>query len=324
MSDASSSSYRSYQQRARVIWLLIAAMTAGVIVSFLLLGLSINLRSNPPLIAACIGYAGLCYVYTAIRRDERIASAAIASGQLFLVLFVGLLLTYAATAAAAPYRDAELHALDQWLGLDRKTYLAFVGSHPVLQQVLDAAYLSIQPQTVLVPFTLIIAGQLQRLQSFVVAFGIALIITAVIASFIPAVSAYIHIDLGPQGYASLPPNFYTHVPTLEALRSGAMRAIPLNNLEGLITFPSFHTANGVLFAWAAWKIRYVRWLGLLLNILLIMSTPTAGAHYFVDVIAGAGVAVLSIAISGWLLRKSAEVAIPAMENHVSADLPARG
>lgn len=324
MSDASSSSYQSYQQRARVIWLLIAVMAVGVVISFLFLGLSIDLRSNPPLIAACIGYGGLCYVYTTIRRDERIASAAIAAGQLFLVLFVGLLLTYAATAAAAPYRDAELYALDQWLGLDRKVYLRFVGNHPALEQILDAAYLSIQPQTVLVPFALIVARQIQRLQNFIVAFGVALIVTAAIASFIPAVSAYIHIDLGPQGYASLPPNFYTHVPTLEALRSGSLRAIQLNNLEGLITFPSFHTANGILFAWAVWKIRYVRWFGLLLNILLIMSTPTAGAHYFIDVIAGAGVALLSIAISGWLLRKSAEIAIPAMENHASADLRVRG
>lgn len=221
-----------HQQRTRIIWLLIAAMAAGAAISFLWLGLSIDLRSNPALIASCIGYAGLCYFYTAIRRDERIASAAIAAGQLFLVLFTGLLLTYAATATAMPYRDAELHALDQWLGFDRKIYLAFVERHPLLQQALDAAYLSIQPQTVLVPFALIMAGQLPRLQTFIVAFGVALIITAITASFVPAVSAFIHVDLGPQGYAALPAGHYTHVPTLEALRSGAMRAIPSTILKG--------------------------------------------------------------------------------------------
>ncbi len=313
MTTAISLSQPSYRQRARIIWLLIAAMAAAVAISFLLLGLSIDLRSNPALIASCIGYAGFCYIYTKIRRDERIASAAITAGQLFLVLFIGLLLTYAATATAMPYRDAELYALDQWLGLDRKTYLAFIAHHALLQQILDAAYLSIQPQTVLVPFVLIMAGQLPRLQSFIVAFGVALIVTAITASFIPAVSAFIHVDLGPQGYAALPAGHYTHVPTLEALRSGAMHAIPLNNLEGLITFPSFHTANGILFAWAFWKVPYVRWAGIAVNALLILSTPTAGAHYFVDVAAGAVVALLSIAMAGWILRPR-----PAIDKQKSA------
>ena len=309
-----------HQQRTRIIWLLIAAMAAGAAISFLWLGLSIDLRSNPGLIASCIGYAGLCYFYTAIRRDERIASAAIAAGQLFLVLFTGLLLTYAATATAMPYRDAELHALDQWIGFDRKTYLAFVERHPLLQQALDAAYLSIQPQTVLVPFALIMAGQLPRLQNFIVAFGVALIITAITASFVPAVSAFIHVDLGPQGYAALPAGHYTHVPTLEALRSGAMHAIPLNNLEGLITFPSFHTANGVLFAWAFWKIPYLRWAGIAVNTLLILSTPTTGAHYFVDVGAGAAVAVASIAMSGWILGQHAAIHAPHINSAGSVDI----
>src|SRR5262245_60537148 len=54
------------------------------------------------------------------------------------------------------------------------------------------------------------------------------------------------------------PRTYTHVHTLEALRSGAMSVVRLDDLEGLITFPSFHTANAILFAWALWPVRYLR------------------------------------------------------------------
>jgi hypothetical protein len=67
-----------------------------------------------------------------------------------------------------------------------------------------------------------------------------------IAAFVPAMDAMIYLDLAPKGISGLPPGTYTHIPTLEALRAGTMTAIQLNNLEGLVTFPSFHTACGVL------------------------------------------------------------------------------
>lgn len=77
-----------------------------------------------------------------------------------------------------------------------------------------------------------------------------------------------------------------------------MTAIQLNNLEELVTFPSFHTACGVLFAWALWRVRYLWIVGLILNVLMIASTPISGSHYLIDVIAGAGVAYIAIVIAG--------------------------
>ena len=60
----------------------------------------------------------------------------------------------------------------------------------------------------------------------------------------------VRLDLTPQVYANISSTVYTHVPTLEALRAGTFRSIPLDNLEGLITFPSFHTAGAIMFIWA--------------------------------------------------------------------------
>jgi hypothetical protein len=91
--------------------------------------------------------------------------------------------------------------------------------------------------------------------------------------------AAIYIDPAPRGAAALEPGVYTHVHRLEAQRSGAMSVIRLDDLEGLITFPSFHTTNAILFAWALWPIRYVRIGGLALNLLMIASTPTTESHY---------------------------------------------
>jgi membrane-associated phospholipid phosphatase len=81
-----------------------------------------------------------------------------------------------------------------------------------------------------------------------------------------------------------------------------MTVIQLNNLEGLVTFPSFHTANAILFAWALWTVPYLRWVGLVVNGLMILSTPLTGAHYIIDVVAGTIVAVAAIAFARFVGR----------------------
>jgi membrane-associated phospholipid phosphatase len=86
------------------------------------------------------------------------------------------------------------------------------------------------------------------------------------------------------------------------LRAGTFRSIPLDNLEGLITFPSFHTAGAIMFIWALRKVPYVRWPAIALNAALIAATPIDGAHYFIDLVGGAVVAFAAIAMSYWICR----------------------
>ena len=75
-------------------------------------------------------------------------------------------------------------------------------------------------------------------------------------------------------------------------------------MEGLIAFPSYHTANAILFVWALWPLRLLRPVMLALNALLIASTPLAGAHYLVDLIGGALVAAGAIFLTSRLTRSS--------------------
>ncbi len=284
----------------RLLWLLIVVMTAIATVSFVLLGLSIDISSNPSLIAVGLAYTGVAWFYSSIRRDIRLATAMTAVGQLFLVLLAGLMLTYAASAVGLPFRDSDLYAVDRWLGFDRQAYQALVASTPGLRFILNAAYVTIQPQTALVPFILVLTGRLPRLQQFVLALGISMICTALIAAVIPAVDAFIHVDLARRGEDSLPSGIYTHTKTLYALRAGTFHSIRLNDLEGLITFPSFHTTSAILFAWALWPVRYVRLMAVVVNGLMILSTPISGEHYVVDVIAGGIVANAAIVTAKWL------------------------
>jgi membrane-associated phospholipid phosphatase len=281
---------------------MVLATALTVWISFAALGLRVDFTSNWPLVSVALFYTAAAFFYRYVRGDRPIADMLIVIAQLFLTLLLGLLLTYAASATALPYRDAEFSAIDLWLGFHRGSYIGAINSVPGLGAVLDAAYLSIQPQTALVPLALLLVRQMPRLQSFVLALGISLLATNFIAVFLPAVDAAIYIDLAPRGAAALEPGVYTHVHTLEALRSGAMSVIRLDDLEGLITFPSFHTTNAILFAWALWPIRYVRIAGLALNVVMIASTPTAGSHYFIDIVGGTVVAVLAIAAANGCRR----------------------
>ena len=278
----------------RTLWWLIAAMFATTAVGFPALGLRIDVSSNLALVGIVAFYVGVAVIYATVRRDEFILAAMTTMGQFFLVLLGGVFLTYAATAVAMPYRDAELYAIDQWLGFPRESLKSVVGYFPWVSYVLDVAYVSIQPQTIAIPFLLILMKQIPRLQRFVLAFGLALAMTAFIAVFVPAVAAYIYVDLAPMHQAAIPPGQYSHIVTLEALRSGAMKVIPLNDLEGLVTFPSFHTANAILFIWALWQMPYLRWVGLVINVLMILSTPITGQHYVTDLIGGTIVAFAAI------------------------------
>ena len=103
-----------------------------------------------------------------------------------------------------------------------------------------------------------------------------------------------------------------HFVHFEALRSGAMRTIDPAAIEGLITFPSFHTALAVVTAWAFWRTRYIAVPALLLNLTVIASTVPVGGHYFVDVFAGAAIAGLDPASPACARRPCGKPARPGL------------
>ena len=104
---------------SRAVWLQIVIMTGIVATGLPLLGLSISFTSNISLLAFGLADLGLIWFYRRVRCDETIAGPLEAVGQLLAVMLLGLLLTYIATATALPYRDAELNAIDRWLGVER-------------------------------------------------------------------------------------------------------------------------------------------------------------------------------------------------------------
>ena len=64
--------------------------------------------------------------------------------------------------------------------------------------------------------------------------------------------------------------------------------------QGIITFPSLHAALVLIVTVALWPIPVLRWLGLAINTLMLVSIPVDGGHYFIDVLAGLAIAWASL------------------------------
>ena len=294
---------------ARLIWCLVAVMAAAAFVSFVLTGLRVDLFSRPILL---LPFAVLCatwWFYGSVRPDARLQTFAETCTQLLLVLLLGTLLSYAAAAAPTPFQDETLYAIDTALGLDRHAYIEFFTSRPWLFDTAKLAYFAFHPQFVIVLLVLFAKNQPQRLQQFAFAAGAALLVTDAISAFTPSITT-VYLDLGLPVTAEIPATRYTPVPTLQALRSGLPYSIDLSTVEGLITFPSFHTVGALLFIWALRTVAYVRWFALALNAALIAATPIVGAHYFIDLAGGAIVALLAVAAARWLSRRTTLVRVP--------------
>ena len=135
---------------------------------------------------------------------------------MLLILLFGILLTYAAMTTNFPYRDAQLYAIDQALGLDRRAYLDFVNNRPLLAELAGYAYMSLLPQFALVPMVLMIANQLPNLRRWMLAFGLALIMTSALSVFAPAVAAFVYLDLTP--HRSMPTSVRLCIRTYRRLR----------------------------------------------------------------------------------------------------------
>ncbi len=279
----------------RLLWGVIAAMVVVLCFGYWATGLSVDLWSGRLLLMAAPACVGVAWFYRSYRPDPWISRGAEAVAQVLLILILATLITYPAAAANFPYRDAELYALDRMLGFDWRAYLDFFNRHPLIGFIGNLAYFSMKPQTALVIAALVVASRFARLQCFALALAISLAITITIFMFVPAVAYYAHLGVTPAEFANLAPSVpYNHIRHLEGARLGLTTVVRFDDLEGMITFPSFHTTTAILYTWAMWPFRRARWVFLALNVMMVAATPIDGAHYVIDLVGGAVVAWIAV------------------------------
>jgi hypothetical protein len=79
-----------------------------------------------------------------------------------------------------------------------------------------------------------------------------------------------------------------------------LRLVPID----FVTFPSFRATSAVLLASALWQVPYLRYPGLILNILILVATPLHSSHFMTDAVGSMILAAISIASAASVLNKA--------------------
>lgn len=296
------------QSASRVLWTLILIVSALSIGIWVTMGIGLKAMNLLAILALAAILLGISSFYTHRRPDARLARLARAMTELLLLIFMIGSLSYSGATLAMPLRDEWFQAMDEILGFDWRYWLSVLNDNPNLHEVLVVAYHSMLPQTVAVPVVLAAIGAYRHLDRYLLSYGIAAVVTVAIAAAVPALSPIVHLGIERSEY----PNIVLAVPLefveqAKALRDGSMKLVDLSGAQGLVTFPSFHTVSAVTLILAFWAVPYLRWIGLGLNVVMLLAIPIEGSHYLVDVIAGAALAIAAWGAAGWLLKHERQV-----------------
>jgi hypothetical protein len=245
----------------------------------------------PALACAILVIAG--FFYWRWRSDPRLASGLLSTAQVIAFAAVGAPLSYIAASANAPLCDHWLDAFDRAVGFDWKALLGWMNSAPAVYALLRPIYLSLTLQMTTVVLCLAFSGRLVWLRVYTLAFFLVVLVSIAISAILPAAGAWPHYGLSATD-SQIVPAVSTSWPVFYGLRDGSFRLLVAVGSEGIITFPSVHAALAVLVIAALWPIPALRYVAIAINLLMLVATPIHGSHYFVDVIAGGALAVLSL------------------------------
>lgn len=197
-------------------------------------------------------------------------------------------LSYLTVTVKAPLVEAQLAHMDRALGFDWPAAYQWVREHDSVNHLFSLAYRSGTWQLVLLPIVLAVLRRHEVLTEFVLHFMLSCLLMLIISTWLPANSAFVHYDVADQAARATVSDF-------ARLRDGTVGPFDLAEIQGLVSFPSFHSALAVFFAYALRGVPLLSWCALLLNATMLLSTPTHGGHYLVDTLGGIALAVLTIA-----------------------------
>ncbi|GJM24028.1 MAG: hypothetical protein DHS20C16_04430 [Phycisphaerae bacterium] len=202
---------------------------------------------------------------------------------------------YAVGTMGGPLVDDWLANIDASLGFCVADVKVFADSMPLARNILAVLYDGIIVQTFLVLLLLSLKRDRISLNRFVIGFMICEPILLLSFLLMPAAGPFAHY-----GY-EMTPMQALYLGQLEALRGADAMHVAFPT--GLVTFPSFHTTWAILLAYAVRKHRGWFTFGVVINALIVLATLTTGWHFLADVIGGALLAMIVIAVCNRMCRQ---------------------
>ena len=206
-----------------------------------------------------------------------------------IVLSALCTLSYLACALNYPAVDQALSLMDQAIGFNWLQFFHLCHSQPI-ETILGFAYTSLIPQLVFFALFFSFLYQKDRLYEMFWLLVITSSILVFISVFLPAAGPA--TALGMESFYDI--GAREALSDVAFIRSGVSPDFSTHGLGGIVAFPSFHTAAAILYIYGFRKSGVLGHIILLLNIVMLFSTPTFGDHYLVDMLAGAAIAILSI------------------------------
>jgi membrane-associated phospholipid phosphatase len=217
------------------------------------------------------------------------------------LLTAGATLSYVITAADLPLQDSLLARVDHRLGFDWLHFLDTTNSSPFVVALLRHVYetIGLVIELAVIWFCLICSGE--RLAEFLAILGLCTVGLCAGMWLVPAAGAFAYYRPASElfGNYSAMGEMWTFSHTFSMLRDGSLSVIDLSALDGVVSFPSFHTVLGVIAIYAVRDIRWLLAFVLPLNATMIVSTMPVGGHHLADVLAGAGLTLGAILLVRW-------------------------
>lgn len=250
--------------------------------------LDIHLVHVAPILGMCallsIGALTAHRLGLRIARDLATAFAILLFGMFLHPAIEHLSLRFGYSLVSTPLARA-----DAAMGLNWLAYHNWVRSMAALREATLVTYNSFGIQMLLVPCLLAAVGATSRMLRFFAASAITLLAVDVIFMIWPADNAATFFRAGDPVPLSWSHDLVSYI----VARTTSYDVT--DNLVGLVSFPSFHTAGAVIGAWAL-RRTVLFWPVMILESLLLLGVPAWGGHYFVDILAGLIVAVIAIVL----------------------------
>jgi membrane-associated phospholipid phosphatase len=227
------------------------------------------------------------HLYGAVRPDERLSTL---TGTLAVMIAAALMAGIVANGGLRlryDLLDDLLARIDLAAGIDTPALVVWAARHERLTALLGHAYESSFPLCFLTVLWLSLRGDSLRAWQLVLGFAGSIQIAAIVSVFAPALGNIVHAGQGGLGGFGLPPGSGVyHMQAIAAYREGTNPTLDLSNLQGVVTFPSFHMVMALIVA-HAWRGRGR--FGLAMQgwcVLMVVSTVPIGGHYVIDLAAG--------------------------------------
>ena len=220
----------------------------------------------------------------------------------YVALWLSLAITidiysYAVTTSRMQLWDLRFARMDAALGFNWLGCLSLIMRHPILRNLLEHDYNSVFVQVFVSIAYFAIIRRTDRNRELLWTGMMSALITASLSGLLPAVGPYVN-DVKSLPLKDMPAWLAVFV----TLRDGTLSKFALLDMTGIVTFPSFHTALAILLIYVHRSPLRSFMPVIILNVVMLVAIPFAGHHYLVDMIAGAGVAAISIAIVRLAMR----------------------